>query len=254
MKRGQLQKFDFYKHCILDMPEWMFKYIDVVFHQAASKKNICLSDPQRDCDVNAKGTLRLLQIAIKEGVKKFVHASTGSVYGNQDLYIESAATNPVSYYGVSKLAGEKYVQMFHDQFGLNTTILRYFHVYGSHQCNLDELGGVVAIFNRRMQEGKPITIYGTGLQERSFTDVKDVVEANVRAMTMDNGGIYNCASGTKTTILQLAEAMAVYHGIKLEIEYTDRMIGDIDIFNVSNDLICKYLGMEFNKQLKFEKL
>ena len=85
--------------------------LDIIFHNAASKKNICLKDPERDCDVNTKGTLTLLKFAHENGCKKFVHASTGSIYGEQvSLLREWLPAMPVSYYGVSKANAEQYVQ------------------------------------------------------------------------------------------------------------------------------------------------
>ena len=117
--------------------EWWareFEKADVIFHNAASKKNICLQDPSRDLRVNGGGALNLLQLAKKYKVKKFIHASTGSVYGDVIGKItETTCANPVSYYGISKLAGENYVRYFSNTHGLNTTILRYFHVYGERQ-------------------------------------------------------------------------------------------------------------------------
>jgi UDP-glucose 4-epimerase len=116
----------------------LFVNIDVVFHNAASKKTICLHDPRRDLEINAKGTFNLLELARDTGVKKFVHASTGSVYGEAVEFpqTEEHPLIPSSYYGVSKLAGEKYVKLFHKLYGLNTTVLRYFHVYGPKRISL----------------------------------------------------------------------------------------------------------------------
>ena len=117
---------------------------DIVFNNAASKKNICLIDPQKDLLVNGGGTLNLLELSVKHKVGKFVHASTGSVYGEPTIFpsTEEHPFNPVSYYGVSKLAGERYVDTFNHLYGLDTTILRYFHVYGPRQES-NEFGGVV---------------------------------------------------------------------------------------------------------------
>ncbi|MCB0356118.1 MAG: SDR family NAD(P)-dependent oxidoreductase, partial [Bdellovibrionales bacterium] len=137
--------------------------VDIVFNNAASKKNICLMDPHRDLEVNAGGTLNLLELSMKHSVKKFIHASTGSVYGEPYIFptTESHPYNPVSYYGVSKLAGERYVNTFNHLYGLNTTILRYFHVYGPRQES-NEFGGVVSIFLRNILEKKDLTIFGDG--------------------------------------------------------------------------------------------
>ncbi len=229
-----------------------FPDVDIVFHQAASKKTICLNNPRLDLDINAKGTFNLLELARDFKVKKFVHASTGSVYGEAQYFPqdENHPLVPTSYYGVSKLAGEKYVMAFQHLYGLDTTVLRYFHVYGPRQESSD-VGGVVSIFSRRMLEGKPITIFGDGTQQRSFTYVKDVVNANILASTTpgSTGEVYNCASGIKVTINELAEKISSHLGIQdQEIQYADWMPGDIKIFDISNHKICQEIGMEFSTE------
>ena len=206
--------------------------IDVIFHQAASKKTVCLRDPRRDLQVNGEGTFNLLELARDRGVKKFVHASTGSVYG-EAIYLPQDENHPVaptSYYGVSKLAGESYVNAFNKLYDLDTTVLRYFHVYGPRQED-GEFGGVVAIFMRKILEGLPLVIFGDGSQERSFTNVDDVVEANLRSAYVPEatGKIYNCASGINVTIQELAEQVTQLAGdIEPQIQYGDWTPGDIE--------------------------
>ena len=223
--------------------EWWareFEKADVIFHNAASKKNICLQDPGRDLRVNGGGALNLLQLAKKYKVKKFIHASTGSVYGDVVGKItETTCANPVSYYGISKLAGENYVRYFSNTHGLNTTILRYFHVYGERQEDNPDLGGVVAIFKKQIAEGKAITIHGSGEQERLFTHVEDIAEANIRVMNTPGGDIYNCAASKTVTINQLAKKL----GAK-EIKHASPLIGDIFSFKISTRKIEK-LGVKF---------
>jgi UDP-glucose 4-epimerase len=229
--------------------EQYFEGVDVVFHQAASKKTICLNNPRLDLDINAKGTFNLLELSVKYKVKKFVHASTGSVYGEAQYFPqdEKHPLVPTSYYGVSKLAGEKYVKVFEHLYGLDSTVLRYFHVYGPRQESSD-VGGVVSIFTRKMLAGQPITIFGDGTQQRSFTYVKDVVKANLLAAVTPGtkGEVFNCASGIKVTVQQLADMVA--HILKVEnpqIQYSDWMLGDILVFDVSNTKISQTLDMAF---------
>lgn len=231
--------------------EQYFEGVDIVFHQAASKKTICLNDPRRDLEINAEGTFNLLELSLKYNVRKFIHASTGSVYGEAQYFPqdENHPLNPTSYYGVSKLAGEKYVNAFNHLYGLNTTILRYFHIYGARQESTD-VGGVVSIFIRRMLEEKDITIFGDGTQERSFTYVKDVVRANLLSAINKKatGQVYNCASGITITIEQLANMVIKILGIKNQkINYDEWMIGDIKVFNIDNSKIVKDLGIDFLK-------
>ena len=232
--------------------ELLFEDLHTVFNNAASKKNICLINPQKDLQVNSGGTLNLLELSLKHGVKKFVHASTGSVYGEPRIFPtdETHPLEPVSYYGVSKLAGERYVDVFHKLYKLNTTILRYFHVYGPKQES-NEFGGVVSIFLRKITEGKRPVVFGHGDQVRSFTWVKDLVEANLRAAAnpVANGKVYNAASGIRVTINELAQSMLKYMNVEgqLSIEYGPPLIGDIMEFDVSNAAIKRDLNIQFNQ-------
>jgi len=228
----------------------IFMDIDIVFNNAASKKNICLINPQRDLDVNAGGTLNLLELSMKHNVKKFVHASTGSVYGEPHIFPtdESHPLSPVSYYGVSKLAGERYVDVFNKLYGLDTTILRYFHVYGPRQES-NEFGGVVSIFLKNIIDKINPTIFGDGEQVRSFTWVKDLVKVNLLSATdpISNGKVYNAASGIQVSIKELAEFLLKVLNNDLKIEYAPPLLGDIMKFDVDNSLVCKDLHIQFTK-------
>lgn len=245
--------FEFVEASVCDGSPTMdsiFDGLDTVFHNAASKKNVCLINPHRDLEVNAGGTLNLLQKACAHEVRKFVHASTGSVYGEPRLFptTESHPLEPVSYYGVSKLAGERYVDVFHKLYGLDTTILRYFHVYGPRQES-NEFGGVVSIFLRRITEGKNPVVFGDGDQVRSFTWVGDLVDANLQAAVNPTatGQAYNAASGIRVTINELAQGMLdiLDPGGKLRIEHGPPLVGDIMEFDVSNAKIRNELGLAF---------
>lgn len=223
-----------------------FDGVDVVFHQACSKMTVCLKDPLRDLEVNAAGTFNLLELARDHGVKKFVHVSTGSVYGIAQYYPtdENHPVNPTSYYGVSKLAGEKYVRAFAHLYDMDTSILRYYHVYGPKQDD-GSYGGVIGIFCKKALAGDDITIFGDGTQIRSFTYVKDVVNINkLVAMKGGKGEAYNCASGLKISINDIAVKINGLAGGKSNITYHDWKIGDIKNFEVSNQKI-RDLGFEF---------
>ena len=223
---------------------------DTIFHNAASKKNVCLIDPQKDLRVNGGGTLNLLELAREQRVRKFVHASTGSVYGEPSVFPtdEDHPLRPVSYYGVSKLAGERYVDVFHRLYGMDTTILRYFHVYGPRQES-NAFGGVVSIFLRNILEGKPLTIFGHGRQERSFTWVKDLVRANLAAATRPEsaGRVYNAASGIQVTIVELAERMKAMLRVEVPVVHGEPLVGDIMHFDVDNTRIRSELGIAFER-------
>ena len=213
---------------------------DIIFHEAASKKTISLTDPCRDIDINAKGTFKLLDTLIKVNTNNpaFIHASTGSVYGEANGEITlNTLTQPTSVYGVSKLAGERYVDLFNRNHDLRTAILRYFHVYGPRQDDGPN-GGVVAIFINKLLHNQPIQIFGSGMQTRVFTYVDDVVDVNLgvvsslptnRCMPV----IHNVTSGVQTTLIEMLHMLAMILGrTKFNIEFGPWTPGDIVEFNV----------------------
>ena len=225
-----------------DKYSYLFNDLDIIFHEACGKCTVCMIDPELDLNVNAYGTFTLLELAVKHKIKKFIHASTGSVYGEPIIFPtdEKHQLKPTSYYGVSKLAGERYVEVFGAMYGLNYSILRYFHVYGSRQVSSD-YGGVIAIFIRKCIENKPITIYGDGEQIRSFTYVKDIVNVNFMCVVNRDTDrqIYNACSGVQITINDLANYIRDKLNKNTIIQYEEWRKGDINFFNVSNEKITK---------------
>ena len=222
--------------------------VDTVFHQAASKNTVSLNDPEKDLAVNGLGTLRLLLASVEADVRKFVHGSTGSVFGElSSTQDELHATRPRSFYGVSKLAGESYCRVVHEMYGLDTTVLRYYHVIGPRQDDSDT-GGVVPIFIRCCEEESAMTIFGTGEQIRSFTSVTDVVQANL--LVADNeeaaGQFYNCASSIRVSIQELADFVRKETGSDVPIVYDDWRPGDILDFDIDNSKI-QSIGATFNR-------
>jgi len=199
-----------------------FLGVDYVFHNAASKCTVCTDNPVKDLLVNALGTLNVCEASHETGVKKVIHASTGSV-------------NEInSYYGNSKNAGENYVKTFknyHHDF--NYSILRYHHVYGPRQDDSDK-GGVVPIFIRRISQELPVIIYGDGEQERHFTHVSDVVRANMQCMEDINTdlGCYNLIPNNKATVNQLSYILHELMGRPVKEEHREPKKGDIRTFNV----------------------
>ena len=236
-----------------DVVEWAAETdltgVSWVFNQAASKNTVCMDDPERDLVVNGLGTLRLLLASRRAGVRKFVHGSTGSVYGERKrAQDEDHPRDPVSFYGVSKLAAESYCKVVGDLFELDYTVLRYFHVVGPRQDDSDA-GGVVPIFVRNCLEDGKLTIFGTGEQIRSFTSVHDVVEANVRVAELGEKarGSFNCASGVRVTIRELADFIVTETGDTAEITYAPWRPGDIVDFDVDNTKIRR-LGISFTPE------
>ena len=159
-------------------------------------------NPGFDADVNILGTLNLLEHAVKNGVRKVSFASSGgAVYGEQEVFpaSESHRTEPLSPYGISKLAGEKYLAYYAHTMGLRTVMLRFANVYGPRQDSEGE-AGVVAIFSKLMLEGGQPIINGTGKQTRDFVYVDDVVEAIMATIGEDVQGIFNVGTGQESTV------------------------------------------------------
>jgi UDP-glucose 4-epimerase len=203
--------------------------VDIIFHEAARPLIPSFEDPVLDLQVNTAGTINVLEFA-----RKFdsivVHASTGSVYGNPvTLPIsEQHPLNPVSPYGVSKLAAEEYCKFYVREYGLNVVCLRYFNVYGPRQAISQEMG-VIPIFVSRVLAGKPLVIFGDGRQTRDFTHVSDVVKANILAAIEKNakGKIVNIGSGKETSILDLASLIMTFCRRKMEPTFSRPKQGDI---------------------------
>jgi nucleoside-diphosphate-sugar epimerase len=223
--------------------------IDWVFHEAVSKNTVCLTDPLLDLDVNARGTLNLLLMSRDNGVSRFVHASTGSVYGHTEIFptSENDPKNPISFYGNSKLCAENYVQQFHSIYGLPTVILRYYHVFGSRQDSGPN-GAVVPIFCRQALNGENLFVTGDGGQIRALTHVSDVARINLKVAETEKsiGQIYNCASDNRITILNLAkEIIAKTESKTSEILHSEERFGEIYKFDVNNSKLKSDLNFDF---------
>lgn len=204
--------------------------VDVIFHLAASVGNArSIADPVRDTMTNAVGTLRLLEAARRHAVRKFVYSSSAGIFGEltHPPIHEDHPLNPQTPYGASKLAGEKLALAYSQQFGLEAICLRYFNVFGRNQ-RYDAYGNVIPIFMKRINDGRPIQIYGDGEQTRDFVNVADVVQANCRAANADGvTGVFNIASATSVTINELAALMLSLAGRDVPIEHVDSRPGDV---------------------------
>lgn len=216
---------------------------DIVFHLAAQAdvtKSILA--PVYDADVNIGGTINMLEASRTAGVKKFIFASTSAVYGNvlKVPITEDDATVPISFYGISKLSAERYIQLFHDLYGLPYTILRYGNVYGPGQKPKGE-GGVVAVFLERLKQREPILIHGDGSQSRDFIYVKDIVSANLAAMNQEQSGIFHASTGTSTSILDLAACFKKLNA-SLDVNFTSGRAGDISHSCLCNEKAVARMG------------
>jgi UDP-glucose 4-epimerase len=203
---------------------------DVVFHLAASVGNArSIEDPIRDSEINVIGTLRILQVARRLGVRKVVSSSSAAIFGElRQLPIrEDHPAEPDSPYGASKLAAEKMCLAFAKLYGMDVTCLRYFNVYGENQ-RFDAYGNVIPIFVHRMLGGLPLHIYGDGLQTRDFVHVSDVVQANMlAARTPGISGAYNIGSGRSVTINHLADLIVALSQVPVLVEHAEPRSGDV---------------------------
>jgi UDP-glucose 4-epimerase len=184
---------------------------EALSHQAAQMDvRRSVREPDFDAEVNVLGTIRLLENSVKYDVRKSIFASTGgAVYGEQETFPapEDHPQYPVSPYGVSKLAGERYLHFYYVQHGLPYVALRYANVYGPRQDPHGE-AGVVAIFCGNLREGRASTINGTGEQTRDYVYVGDVARANVLALENEvPSGAYNVGTGIETSVNELYEIL-----------------------------------------------
>ncbi|MBI4761691.1 MAG: NAD-dependent epimerase/dehydratase family protein [Chloroflexota bacterium] len=203
---------------------------DYISHHAAQMDvRRSVAQPLFDADVNILGSINLIECAREFGVKHFVYISTGgAVYGEPE-YVpcdEAHPINPICQYGASKHTVEHYLFMYHFNYGLNYTVLRYPNVYGPRQDPHGE-AGVVAIFTGKMLAGEPVTINGDGEQTRDFVYVGDCAYANYLAVTVDHQpGIYNIGWGRPTSVNDIFHTLAKVTGYPLQPNYGPAKVGE----------------------------
>jgi UDP-glucose 4-epimerase len=206
--------------------------IEVVFHQGALPSvPRSVQDPLTTSAVNVEGTLNVLLAARDSGVRRVVFASSSSVYGNSDDLPrrENQHLDPISPYGVSKLAAERYCVAFSRVYELETVALRYFNVFGPNQDPSSQYAAVVPRFVIAIAEGRPVSINGDGTQSRDFTYVSNVVDANLLAADAAgvSGAVLNVATGRQATVRELAELIGEALGRPVESEYLGQRAGDV---------------------------
>lgn len=203
---------------------------EVVMHHAAQiDVQASLTAPLRDAHINILGAIGLLEQCREHSVRKLIYASSAAVYGTpQYLSVDEVhPVKPLSFYGISKHTPEHYMETFGSLYGMDYTILRYANVYGIRQDPKGE-GGVVAIFLDRLLEGKQPVIYGSGEQTRDFIYVKDIVHANMAALSKGSRGIYNISCNEQTSINELLREMCRLSGSSsFNPAYAEFRTGDI---------------------------
>ncbi len=201
----------------------LFENVTVIFHLAAIPRvQFSIKFPEKTNKVNATGTLNILELARKAGVKRFVYSASSSAYGNQEKLplVETMNPNPMSPYALQKLVGEYYCRLYNLLFGMETICLRYFNVYGPRQ---DPSGCYACLIPKSINfvlSGKNPEIYGDGEQTRDFTYVDDIVEANILAATTNNkkafGQVFNVGNGNNLSVNNIVKSIIGDRNIKPE--------------------------------------
>ena len=206
---------------------------EIVFHLGAlGSVPRSVQDPLTSSAVNVEGTLNVQLAARDEGVRRVVFASSSSIYGNQsELPLrETMAPDPVSPYGVAKLAAERYCVSFSRVYhSFETVVLRYFNVFGPRQDPTSQYAAVVPLFITAIAAGQPVTVFDDGEQSRDFTYVDNVVAANLLAADAEgaNGRIFNISAGSPTSVNELADTIGRLLGLPVEKVYLPPRPGDL---------------------------
>ena len=195
--------------------------VATTFHLAAIPSvQQSIVDPVGTRRVNVDGTMNVLEACRKYG-SGFILASSAAVYGSQSApQVETMEPQPLSPYAEHKLAGEHAIAEYRQQHGTAASALRCFNVYGPRQRPDSEYTGVIGKFASRLAAGQPVTIYGDGEQTRDFVFVADVVDAYIRAASVDLDGPVNIGSGSSVTVNQLLATLAQVVGAAVEPQYS----------------------------------
>jgi UDP-glucose 4-epimerase len=189
---------------------------------------LSMERPKSDLKTNVVGTLNLLQACRDQNLKQIVYSSSSAIFG-ETQYVpvdENHPKAPMSPYGLSKYAAERYCLILGAEYGLRIACLRYFNVYGTLQ-RFNPYGNVLPIFAEKALQGAPLTIFGDGEQTRDFIDVRDIVRANILAMEHQANGVFNVGTGVATTVNQLARSVVSALDRDVKIEYAPSRSGEV---------------------------
>jgi len=211
--------------------------VSYVFHLAAlGSVQRSVEDPLSTHQANATGTLNMLQAAKEQGVKRFIYASSSSVYGNvssdpEEIKAkeESLPSHPESPYAATKLMGEFYCRIFSLLYGLETVSLRYFNVFGPRQDPKSIYSAVIPRFMHALLNENPPVIYGDGNQSRDFTYVENVVQANLLAMEASavSGRVFNIACGQRISVNDLLSRLQEISRIRIPVRFEPARSGEV---------------------------
>jgi len=228
-------------------------HFDYVFHLAAQiSVPESVENPKKDAEINILGTLNILSLSVKYGIKKIIFSSSGGAIYGENAPIpttEEFSPNPISPYAISKLACEHYIRFFSKEFNLDYTILRYSNVYGPKQTPKGE-AGVVAIFTENMLNNQDVFIYGNGEQIRDFVHVYDVIQANILSLNKAKNEIINISSGEATSINELFNIMKEETNYNKKPIYHPKRPGDLELSVLSNEKAKRILNWQPSFNLK----
>lgn len=224
---------------------------DFVFHEASQAGvRISVENPFKPNNVNIVGTLNVLQRSLEADVERLINASSSSVYGTIEYlpFDEKHPTQPISPYGVSKLAAEHYCRVFYEIYGLPTVSLRYFTVYGPRMR--PDLA--ISIFTEKMLKNEPITIFGDGTQTRDFTHIDNIIGANIKLLKTNrvDGKVMNIGSGSRFSVNELVKQLKEIIGSSSEINYVEVQKGDAKHTLADVELAKKLVGYEPSISMK----
>lgn len=197
--------------------------VDLVFHQAAIRITQCAEDPRLALEVLIDGTFNVAEAAVKANVSRLVAASSASVYGMADDFPTSECHHPYhnrTFYGAAKIFEEGLLRSFHEMYGLSYVALRYFNVYGPRMDVYGAYTEVLVRWMERIAAGKGPLIFGDGTQTMDFVFVEDIARANIAAAESEvRDEVFNIASGTETSLNDLADLLLRVMGSKALPEY-----------------------------------
>ncbi len=228
---------------------------DAIVHLAGQTMvNKSIDNPAFDAQQNVLGTIRVLEAARQAGVDRVIFASTAAAYGNvpeSDLPIkELRKTAPMSFYGLSKVTVEKYLDLYHKLYDLDYVVLRFANVYGERQGDGGE-GGVISIFAQRVADEQDITIFGDGEQTRDFIYAGDIASGIGAALkTTEVNAAYNLSTQTQTSLRELVSVLSNVAGRKIIPKYAAERPGDIYKSMLSNGRARRGLGWKPNVSLE----
>jgi UDP-glucose 4-epimerase len=227
------------------------KFSHVIHLAAQTLVPTSLKDPSLDADLNVMGLINVLEAARKTSVTSVIFSSSAAVYGDNDHLplLESEKLVPTSFYGLTKAVSEEYLRIYHELYGLNTTVLRFANVYGERQGMAGE-GGVISIFAKALAKEEKITVFGDGKQTRDFVYVKDIARALCLGMEHKGYGIFNVSTGQETSLNELISTFQDILQKKPIVEYQKSRTGDIYRSVLSNVAIGQALGLKKFTALK----